>query len=107
VRRLGCPVDARHGNGIGEEVFGELACDGSGGGLFDFGEIEVQEVVEEVEDFFAGGEVGSVHHSDGGIRSVAHLGLIRSRAILEGIPARRRLKELNSDDNNPSIVSVY
>ena len=63
VCRLGGPIDARHGDGIGEDVFSELAGHGASAGLFDFSEVEVEEIVEEVEDFFAGGEVGSVHHS--------------------------------------------
>lgn len=59
------PIDLGHGNGVGKEVFGELAGYGAGGGLFDFGELEVEEGVEEGEEFVAGGEVGSVHHSYG------------------------------------------
>lgn len=60
---LGAPVDFGHGDGVGEEVFDELAGHGSGGGLFDFGQVEVEEGVEEFEDFATGGEVGPVHHS--------------------------------------------
>ena len=33
--------------------------------MFDFGQVEVEEGVEEGEEFVAGGEVGSVHHSYG------------------------------------------
>ena len=65
MRGFGRPIDSGHGDGIGKEVFGELAGDGSGGGLFDFGEVEIEEGVEEVEELFAGGEVGPVHHSCG------------------------------------------
>ena len=62
---LRCPIHPRHGNGIGKEVFGELAGYRARGGLFDFGQVEVEEGVEEGEEFVAGGEVGSVHHSYG------------------------------------------
>jgi len=62
---FGLPVDAFHGDGAWEHVVHELARHSSGGGLFDFGEVHVEEAVEKVEDFFAAGEVSAVHHSEG------------------------------------------
>lgn len=59
------PIDLAHGDGVGKEVFGELTGHGARSGLFDFGKLEVEQGVEEGEEFVAGGEVGSVHHSYG------------------------------------------
>lgn len=63
VTRLGTPIDTAHGDGVGEDVFGELTCHGARGRLFDFGEIQIEEGVEEGEEFVTGCEVGPVHHS--------------------------------------------
>lgn len=60
---LRAPIDLGHGHRVGEEVLDELAGHGSRGGLFDFRQVEIEEGVEEVEDFATGCEVGSVHHS--------------------------------------------
>jgi len=75
VRTFGGPVDLGHGDGAGEEVLGELAGYRARGGLFDFGQVEIEQAVEEGEEFVAGGEVGSVHHSYGYVCG-AHGGVV-------------------------------
>lgn len=46
---LGFPVDTRHGNTSGKDNVGKLTSHGSTGGLFDLGELQLEEVIEKVE----------------------------------------------------------
>lgn len=63
MTRLGTPIHTAHGDGVGEKVFHKLTRHGPGRSLFDFGEIQIEEGIEEGEEFVTGCEVGSIHHS--------------------------------------------
>ena len=63
--RLASPVDLGNGDRLGEDVLEQLTGYGTGAGLLDLCQRQVEGGVEEIEQLLLADEVGGVHHADG------------------------------------------
>lgn len=69
---LAGPIDPRNGDALREDALAQLTGDGTGAGLFDFGKVHVEGVVEEGKELVLGDKVGRVHYSNARIGSRSH-----------------------------------